>query len=99
MATRVSTASSRATTLVASGAIPPIARWAPPRPPSLPFTRTRDVSAPLGALRAARIGVVFRRQLVIAGFIVDFAAPEARLAVEVDGGYQCWPREVGRSPR
>jgi very-short-patch-repair endonuclease len=39
------------------------------------------------ALRGAQLGVVFRRQVVIRGFIADFAAPAARLVVEVDGGY------------
>ena len=37
-------------------------------------------------LRAHRLmGLGFRRQLPIAGFIVDFACPERRLIVEVDG--------------
>ncbi|AER55272.1 hypothetical protein DSC_03095 [Pseudoxanthomonas spadix BD-a59] len=31
-------------------------------------------------------GVKFRRQMPIAGFIADFAAPAARLIVELDGG-------------
>ncbi len=31
-------------------------------------------------------GVKFRRQMPIAGFIADFAAPSARLIVELDGG-------------
>jgi len=38
-------------------------------------------------LRARQLGVTFRRQVVIGRFIVDFAAPEARLVVEVDGAY------------
>ncbi|HEY3233649.1 MAG TPA: DUF559 domain-containing protein [Polyangiaceae bacterium] len=37
------------------------------------------------ALRARQLGVRFRRQVVIAGMIVDFLAPEAKLAIEVDG--------------
>ncbi len=37
------------------------------------------------ALRGRRLGVKFRRQVVLANTIVDFFAPEARLAVEVDG--------------
>jgi very-short-patch-repair endonuclease len=36
-------------------------------------------------LRRSRLGVAFRRQLVIGGYIVDFAAPSVRLVVEVDG--------------
>ena len=40
------------------------------------------------ALRGRRLGVAFRRQVVLLGrYIVDFYAPAARLAVEVDGGY------------
>lgn len=38
-------------------------------------------------LRGSRLGVGFRRQFVIGEWIVDFAAPAARLVVEVDGGY------------
>ena len=37
-------------------------------------------------LRAHRLmGLGFRRQFPIAGYIVDFACPEKRLVVEVDG--------------
>ena len=38
-------------------------------------------------LRGRKLGVVFRRQVVIGRYIVDFAAPAVRLVVEVDGGY------------
>lgn len=38
-------------------------------------------------LRARQLGVQFRRQYVVGRFIADFAAPAARLVVEVDGGY------------
>jgi very-short-patch-repair endonuclease len=31
-------------------------------------------------------GFRFRRQVPIAGFIADFACPEARLIIEIDGG-------------
>ena len=37
------------------------------------------------ALRKRGLGVEFRRQVVIANFIVDFLAPEFKLVVEVDG--------------
>lgn len=38
------------------------------------------------ALRAHRLeGIAFRRQMPIAGYIVDFAAPTHRLVVELDG--------------
>ena len=36
-------------------------------------------------LRANKLGVHFRRQQVIAGFIVDFYCHKAGLVVEVDG--------------
>lgn len=37
-------------------------------------------------LRGKRMGVKFRRQHPVAGFIVDFYCPAARLAIELDGG-------------
>ena len=37
-------------------------------------------------INRGQLGVWFRRQVVIGRFIVDFLAPKARLAVEVDGG-------------
>ena len=37
------------------------------------------------AIRGRRLGVKFRRQVVLGFAIVDFFAPEPRLAVEVDG--------------
>jgi very-short-patch-repair endonuclease len=40
------------------------------------------------ALRCRQLrGVAFRRQVVVGPYIVDFLAPEAKLVVEVDGGY------------
>ena len=41
------------------------------------------------ALRASQLGVRFRRQVVLQGYIVDFLAPAARLVVEVDGAHHC----------
>jgi len=38
-------------------------------------------------LRGRRLGVVFRRQVVIGQYIADFAAPSVRVVVEVDGDY------------
>lgn len=39
-------------------------------------------------LRGRKLGVQFRRQVVLLDrYIVDFYAPAARLVVEVDGGY------------
>ena len=39
------------------------------------------------ALSGSRLGVAFRRQVIIGEYIVDFAAAKARLVLEVDGGY------------
>jgi very-short-patch-repair endonuclease len=39
------------------------------------------------ALRGRRLGVTFRRQVLIGRYIVDFTAPARRLVVEVDGGF------------
>jgi very-short-patch-repair endonuclease len=39
------------------------------------------------AINAGKLGVCFRRQVPVGRFIADFAAPAARLVVEVDGGY------------
>ena len=39
------------------------------------------------AISGRKLGVQFRRQVVIGEFIVDFLAPSARLAIEVDGPY------------
>ena len=40
-----------------------------------------------GELRGCRLGVWFRRQVPLGRYIADFAAPAARLVVEVDSGY------------
>ncbi|HVY29113.1 MAG TPA: endonuclease domain-containing protein [Polyangiaceae bacterium] len=37
------------------------------------------------ALRGSQLGVRFRQQVVLCGYIVDFFAPAAWLVVEVDG--------------
>ena len=42
------------------------------------------------ALRSSQIGVAFRRQVPLLGFIADFYAPSARLIVELDGSYHAW---------
>ena len=39
------------------------------------------------AIRGQRLGVAFRRQVVVGPYIVDFLAPRLRLVIEVDGGY------------
>lgn len=42
-------------------------------------------------LSSSKLGVGFRRQVVVAGCIVDFLAPSRRLIVEVDGAYHRRP--------
>jgi very-short-patch-repair endonuclease len=37
------------------------------------------------AIRSGQLGVPFRRQYPIGSFVADFAAPQAKLVVEVDG--------------
>jgi very-short-patch-repair endonuclease len=38
------------------------------------------------ALVNGKLGVAFRRQVLVGSFIVDFVAPSVKLIVEVDGG-------------
>lgn len=38
-------------------------------------------------IKANRLGVAFKRQVVIGQYIADFVAPARRVVVEVDGGY------------
>jgi len=48
-------------------------------------------------LRAHRLmGLGFRRQMPISGFIVDFACPEYRLIIELDGSQHGLPIETLR---
>jgi very-short-patch-repair endonuclease len=46
------------------------------------------------AIRGQRLGVAFRRQVVVGPYIVDFLAPRLRLIVEVDGGYHAARRQA-----
>jgi very-short-patch-repair endonuclease len=39
------------------------------------------------AVRGERLGVAFRRQVPVGRFVADFLAPQARLIVEIDGGW------------
>jgi very-short-patch-repair endonuclease len=49
-------------------------------------------------LRGNQLGVWFRRQVPLGRFVADFAAPAARLVVEVDGGYHArrWAADARR---
>ncbi len=38
-------------------------------------------------LSGKKLGVAFKRQVVVHRFVVDYLAPSIRLVVEVDGGY------------
>jgi crossover junction endodeoxyribonuclease RuvC len=49
------------------------------------------------ALRSSQLGIAFRRQVPVLGFIVDFLAPSARLIVEIDGGYHAQRRSADES--
>lgn len=52
------------------------------------------------ALRAHRLmGLGFRRQLPVAGYIVDFACPEYHLVVEVDGSGHAVPETMAVDAR
>jgi very-short-patch-repair endonuclease len=46
------------------------------------------------AIRGQRLGVAFRRQVVIGPYIVDFLAPRVLLIIEVDGGYHAARRQA-----
>jgi very-short-patch-repair endonuclease len=48
------------------------------------------------AVRASRLGVRFRRQVVLAGYIVDFFAEAQRLVVEVDGAQHALRRNADK---
>ncbi len=50
------------------------------------FSPTSSEAALWRAISGRKLGVQFRRQVVVGRFIADFAAPSARLIVEVDGG-------------
>jgi very-short-patch-repair endonuclease len=51
------------------------------------FSPTRSEEWLWRRLSGSKTGFAFRRQLVIANFIVDFACTKVRLVVEIDGGY------------
>lgn len=70
------------------------ARLLEERARAMRFAPTRSEEWLWRRLSGSKTGFAFRRQLVIANFIVDFAATKVRLVVEVDGGYH-----EGRQPR
>ena len=54
-----------------------VMRWSP----------TESEAALWRLLKGRQLGVSFKRQVPLLGLIVDFYASEAKLVVEVDGGY------------
>lgn len=50
-------------------------------------TPTESEAALWRLLKGRQLGVSFKRQVRLLGYIVDFYASEAKLVVEVDGGY------------
>jgi len=52
-------------------------------------------------LSVSKLGVAFRRQVVVGEFIADFAAPSVKLIVEVDGSYhaKCIRSDARRDKR
>ena len=51
------------------------------------FNGTDTERALWRCLSGKQLGVAFRRQVVVARYVVDFLAPAVKLVVEVDGGY------------
>lgn len=58
------------------------------------FHPTSTEAALWRQLAGKRLGVAFKRQVVIGRFIVDFFAPSAALVIEVDGGYHALRRRL-----
>ena len=55
---------------------------------------TPSETALWGALVSGKLGVSFRRQVVIGSHVADVAATSLRLIVEVDGGYHASRRRA-----
>lgn len=52
------------------------------------------------AVRAHRLmGLSFRRQMLISGYIVDFACPSHRLVIEIDGATHSLDQQIVRDIR
>jgi very-short-patch-repair endonuclease len=54
---------------------------------SFRFALTRSEAALWRELSGGKLGVAFRRQVPLGGFIADFYAPAKKLVVEVDGAW------------
>ena len=59
--------------------------------------RTRQTDCELLLWRELRdrrlAGIKFRRQYAVGGYVVDFFCPDARVAIELDGGQHATPRD------
>ena len=67
-----------------------------PRAREMRNTATESEALLWAHLRRGRLGVRFRRQVILGPFIVDFLAPSARLIVEVDGGVHLSQQDADR---
>jgi len=75
------------------------------RPSALAQGRPSPERSPPPALKAAlwrllsggKLGAPAKRQVVLGGFVADFAVPAARLVIEVDG--PCHARQRARDAR
>jgi very-short-patch-repair endonuclease len=56
-----------------------------PRARDMRLAPTSSEAMLWSALRASKLGVRFRRQVILGPFIVDFFAPSRNLIIEVDG--------------
>jgi very-short-patch-repair endonuclease len=54
---------------------------------SMRFAQTSSEFTLWQAIRRGALGVAFRRQYPVGKFVADFAAPAAKVIVEVDGAY------------
>ena len=61
---------------------------------SMRFEPTESEQGFWCAVRAQLLGVRFVRQVPLAGYIVDFLAPSAKLVVEINGGYHALRRRA-----
>lgn len=83
------------------GGGPPSFHWADPSYYNLlkQFARENRHNMTLGErclwnqLKGNALGVKFLRQYIIGTYIADFASLDARLVIEVDGGYHAEPRQ------
>ena len=53
--------------------------------------QTEAEDALWGAIRGKALGVLFNRQYIIGEYITDFTCLEAKLVIEIDGGYHSEP--------